>query len=118
MQTQVRKDGEAFVCAVIGDVDMYSAPTLHGTWRDHAANRAPAPFIVDMARTEYLDSSGVGVFVQILADSRAKEIPFFICNIRGMAEKLMRLSHMSCILPIEPTLDAALGKARQRAVAH
>ena len=111
MQTQVRKEGSSFVCAVIGDVDMYSAPTLHGTWKDHAANRAPSAFIVDMARTEYLDSSGIGVFVQMLADARGKGIPFYICNVRGMAEKLMHLSRMSAILPIEASLADALKKS-------
>jgi anti-anti-sigma factor len=110
MQTHVRKDGAATVCAVIGDVDMYSAPALHGTWKEHAASGALTPFVIDMERAEYLDSSGVGVFVQILSDARTKGIPFTICNVRGMAEKLMRLSRMSAILPIEASLAAALAR--------
>ncbi len=112
MQTHIRQDGAAFVCSVIGDIDMYSAPALHGTWKDHAASGSRAPFVIDMEKAEYLDSSGIGVFVQILSDARTRGIPFTICNVRGMAEKLMRLSRMSAILPIETTLASALAKTK------
>ncbi len=110
MQTHIRQDGATTVCSVIGDIDMYSAPALHGTWKDHAASGSRAPFVIDMERAEYLDSSGVGVFVQILSDARTRGIPFSICNVRGMADKLMRLSRMSAILPIETSLAAALAR--------
>ncbi len=110
MQTHIRQDGATTVCSVFGDIDMYSAPALHGTWKDHVASGSRAPFVIDMEKTEYLDSSGVGVFVQILSDARMKGIPFSICNVRGMADKLMRLSRMSAILPIEANLAAALAR--------
>lgn len=110
MQTQIRQNGNSFICAVTGDVDMYSAPALHKTWLDHAAIHAQSPFIIDLEATEYLDSSGIGVFVQIFADARTRKTPFCICHVRGMAEKLMHLSRMSTILPIEKTLDDAMRK--------
>ncbi len=96
------------VCAVQGDIDLYSAPELHRTWLAHVAKPQPAPFIIDMSGAAYLDSSGIGVLVHILADAKKRNIPFCLCGVRGMAEKLLKLARMDSILPIERDLDAAI----------
>ncbi len=108
METVTRMTDGVCVVSVEGDVDLYSAPELHRAWLTHAAREKPAAWVVDLGRVGYLDSSGVGVLMQILADSREKGIPFRLCNVRGMAEKLLRLSRMNAVLPISRNLDEAL----------
>jgi anti-anti-sigma factor len=100
------------VCAVIGDIDLYSAQELHKKWLFHASKGKAQPFIFDFLETAYLDSSGIGVLIQILADAKTKGIPFCLCNVRGMAEKLLHLGRMDAILPIEKGKQEALTKMR------
>ncbi len=116
MQSEITNQNGICICSVSGDIDMYSAPALHKTYLDLASKAASqSPFILDLEKTSYLDSSGIGVLVQILADMKRRQAPFVLCNIHGMAEKLLHLSHMSSVLPIEKTLINAITRIRTTA---
>jgi len=101
------------VVSVEGDVDLYSAPDLHRSWLEHAARPGAPAWVLDLEKASYLDSSGIGVLMQILGDSRERNIPFRLCNVRGMIEKLLRLSRMNAVLPISRDLDEALIQAKR-----
>jgi len=113
METTMRMTKGVCVVAVEGDVDLYSAPDLHRAWLAHAAKPAAAAWVLDLERASYLDSSGIGVLMQILADSRERGIPFRLCNVRGMIDKLLKLSRMNAVLPISKSLDEALALAQR-----
>lgn len=114
MQTDIREENGVCVYGISGDIDLYSAPDMHRKYLELAGRGKQWSLVIDLGRTEYLDSSGIGVLVQITADTRAKKIPFALCNVRGMAQKLLRLSRMDSILPIEPDMRAALARIGNR----
>ena len=110
METDISERNGSCVCAVTGDIDMYSAPALHKKYTDFAAKKTTTPFILNLEKTDYLDSSGIGVLMQIHMDSSTRGVPFCITGVHGMVEQLMRLSRMGLLLPIEKTVDAAIAR--------
>ena len=114
METEISERAGSCICVVTGDIDMYSAPLLHKKYLDFTAQNTTLPFILNLEKTDYLDSSGIGVLMQIHTDSSAKGIPFCITGVHGMVEQLMRLSRMSLILPIEKNLEAAIARTGRK----
>ena len=110
MESNITERDGRYVCAVQGDIDMYSAPDLHRTWLAHAEKKQAKGFIIDMQKATYLDSSGIGVLVQILADAKQRDIPFCLCGVHGMIEKLLKLGRMNAILPVEKDLASAMAR--------
>ncbi len=112
MQTEMIERNGTCVYTITGDIDMYSAPELHHIYLGHAAQSRQIPLVIDLANVGYLDSSGIGVLVQILADTKKRKVDFCLCNVHGMVEKLLHLSRMNLILPSAINLEAALERAR------
>lgn len=106
-----RKEG-LVVCSVSGEIDMYAAPGLHEKYRAIAAKDPDCAIVIDLGKTTYLDSSGIGVLFQIFSDAKLRQKAFCICNVSGMVEKLFQLSHMNSILPIEKNLANAVARVR------
>jgi anti-anti-sigma factor len=102
----------AFVLKTRGDVDLYASPTLHHAYAALAEKSSRAPIVIDLADTSYLDSSGIGVLVQIRADANARGVGFRLCGVRGMVEKLLTLSRMKAILPISSDATTAIEAIR------
>lgn len=110
MKAEITMKNGISVFSIEGDVDLYSAPDLHRQWLEHSSQAAPKGLILDMEKTNYLDSSGIGVLVRLLTDAKERSIGFRICNVGGMAEKLLRLSRMNMILPMEKSLGEAIAR--------
>ncbi len=108
METNVTKDGNALICAVSGEIDLYEAPSLLERYRALAAREPDGAIIVDLSRSSYIDSSGIGALFQMYSDANLRGAPFCVCGAGGMVGKLLRLSKMTSILPNEPTLAHAL----------
>jgi len=105
-------DGIA-IMDVIGEIDLYAAPELNSRYHELKTKHGTHHVIVNLEKTSYLDSSGIGVLFQIFTDARNRRVSFYITGVRGMVEKLLQLSRMSSILPMEATVQDALGRIRQ-----
>ncbi len=113
MHTEISERNGTCVYTVTGDIDMYSAPDLHRAYLGLAAQTRQVPLVIDLANVAYLDSSGIGVLMQILADTKKRKVGFCLCNIHGMVEKLLHLSRMNLVLPAAANLETALELARK-----
>lgn len=100
------------VCAVSGEIDMYEAPEFHANYVAISAKKPECPIVIDLEKTSYIDSSGVGVLFQIFSDTKERNTKFCICNATGMVENLFNLSHMASILPLEKNLSCAIERVK------
>jgi len=57
--------------SVAGEIDLYTAPRLHGELATALAGGGPAMIVVDMSRVEFCDSTGMNVL--LAAHRRARE---------------------------------------------
>jgi len=62
---EIRRNPDATVVMLAGDVDLHHAPALHSALLDISEAR-PKRLIVDLTDVPYMDSSGVGTLVYIL----------------------------------------------------
>lgn len=60
----VRTADGATVVALSGDVDLHHSPALHATLVQLAGDR-PRRLMIDMSEVPYIDSSGIGTFVEV-----------------------------------------------------
>jgi len=112
--TSTTREGIVFL-ATKGDLDMYAAPEFKERYSALASRDRRAHFILDLAETHYVDSSGIGAIFQVFSDVRDRGARFCLCNARGMVKELLRLSRMSSILPIETDLAGAENRIRGQA---
>jgi anti-sigma B factor antagonist len=61
---EIRKSADATVVVLTGDVDLHHSPALHATLVG-VANDRPRKLLVDLREVPYMDSSGVGTFVEV-----------------------------------------------------
>ena len=57
--------------SVAGEIDLYTAPRLHGELATALAGQGPAMIVVDMSQVEFCDSTGMNVL--LAAHRRARE---------------------------------------------
>jgi anti-sigma B factor antagonist len=57
--------------AVAGEIDLYTAPRLHGELVTALAGEAPVRLVIDMSGVEFCDSTGMNVL--LAAHRRAQE---------------------------------------------
>ena len=114
MNITVNKKDGILILAVTGEIDMYEAPHFHEQYLSLSAKDPACPLVIDLEKTSYLDSSGIGVLFRIFSDMKERKVRFCICNTIGMVEKLLKLSRMSSILPIEKNLAFAIERIKEK----
>ena len=70
--TSTTREGIVFL-ATKGDLDMYAAPEFKERYSALASRDRRAHFILDLAETHYVDSSGIGAIFQVFSDVRSPE---------------------------------------------
>lgn len=114
MDITVNKKDGILIFAVTGEIDMYESPRFHENYLSQSAKDPSCPLIIDLEKTSYIDSSGIGVLFRIFSDMKERKVQFCMCNTIGMVEKLLKLSRMSSILPIEKNLAFAIERVREK----
>lgn len=61
---EVRRGEDGTVVSLSGDVDLHHSPALHAALVELAAER-PRRLVIDLKDVPFMDSSGVGTFVEV-----------------------------------------------------
>jgi anti-sigma B factor antagonist len=103
---KIRKFQKIFVIDVAGDVDMYHAHRL----KDMVAamvKKEACCLILNLKKVTCLDSSGIGALLAINAMLAHEGMTFRIANVARSVIRVMELTRLTGILPIEANeLDA------------
>lgn len=114
MNITVNKNDGIAILSITGEIDMYESPRFHEQYLSLSAKECACPIVIDLKNTTYIDSSGIGVLFRIFSDMKERKVPFCLCNAVGMVEKLLKLSRMSSILPIENNLEGAIRRIKEK----
>jgi len=71
LRVSCKSQGNHTVMSVSGEIDLYTAPRLHGELATVLAGTAPVQLVVDMSGVEFCDSTGMNVL--LAAHRRARE---------------------------------------------
>jgi anti-anti-sigma factor len=72
LEVALRRDGDVPVLDLIGDIDAGADAPLQRAWE--AAAEDAGALVLNFARTDYINSTGIALLVRILADARARGI--------------------------------------------
>ncbi len=110
MQLQTQTRPNVISVTVLEDrIDAATAIQFKEKMRD-ATKDGPQRVVLDLARVQFLDSSGLGAIVavkKLLGPDRSLEL----CGLTPTVEKVFRLTRMDKIFTIHPSLDAAVAHA-------
>jgi anti-sigma B factor antagonist len=105
-------DGVAVV-AVLGEVDVATAPTLRQELlRLATESTGPPRIVVDLAGVDFLDSTGLGVLLGSLKRVRAKDGALALSRAEPHVRKVFEITRVIEILPVLDDVDAALATVR------
>jgi anti-sigma B factor antagonist len=106
----IRRDSRATVIELAGDIDLHRVSGIHhellGVVREQ-----PAKLIIDLAGVSYMDSSGVGMLVDVFR--RVNNFNGFMALVgpNARVRNLFEITKLDRFFKIYPTLDEALRAA-------
>ena len=105
-----RRDGDALVLHVAGDLDVLTAPTLM-THLDVALSGGAALLIVDLLDVTFLSSAGISVLVETHRLTEPAGVSLRVVAEGPATSRPMRLMCVDEIIDLYPTLkDAGAGR--------
>jgi anti-sigma B factor antagonist len=99
------------VLEVGGEVDVYTAPRLRERLAELIDGGA-RNVVVDLARVDFLDSTGLGVLVGAHKRLRPVGGTFSLVCSRESLLKVFRITALDQIIPLHDTVEAATGVTR------
>ncbi|MBB5871321.1 anti-sigma B factor antagonist [Allocatelliglobosispora scoriae] len=97
------------VLEVGGEIDVYTAPKLRERLVE-LLEAGTSALVVDLGKVEFLDSTGLGVLVGGLKKSRAAGATFSLVCSRDNLLKIFRITALDQVLPLYPTVEAAVAE--------
>lgn len=94
------------VIRVNGEVDVATAPQLRQALVDADAEGA-ANVVVDLAKVEFIDSTGLGVLVGGLKRVRLRGGAFLLTSVAPNIQKLFDITALSKIFDMRETVESA-----------
>ena len=74
-------------------------------------NKEQSPFIIDLTKIDFLDSSGLGALVQTAKECKKLKLKFSVIGNSRVAQTI-KLVRLGDFLNLESTLDSALKKLK------
>lgn len=103
----VRRDGDALIAVVVGDVD------VHRSWAFQRSlmallDQSPQRIILDLADVSYMDSSGLAGLIKLLSQVRRLRIDLWLCRPTVPVRSLLEITRLDQVFSVADSLEEAL----------
>ena len=95
-----RKEGDAVIVAVRGEIDLQNSPELRTELLDIMAKHAPQRVVMNLAQVPYMDSSAIAVLVELLQKVRKTGGKIFLTNLQPRVKGLLEIARLGSIFSI------------------
>jgi anti-sigma B factor antagonist len=95
-----RKEGDAVVVAVRGEIDLQNSPELRTELLDLLTKHAPHRLVINLAQVPYMDSSAIAVLVELLQKVRKTGGRVFLTNLQPRVKGLLEIARLGSIFGI------------------
>jgi anti-sigma B factor antagonist len=106
MRVSAEQVGQAWILAVTGEVDIFTAPQLDAPLQEKLAEGNDV--VVDLSAVEFLDSSGLGILVKGIKTARQHGGSLRLVITSRRVARPFEVTGLSASLPIFDTRDEAL----------
>jgi anti-sigma B factor antagonist len=107
LDVSTREEAGRVVVVAIGEVDVYTAPQLDAELSRLTAD-GRTDLVVDLARVDFLDSTGLSVRVKALKRVREADGRLDLVVTSDRVAKVFRITGLDQLIPLHPTLADAL----------
>jgi len=107
LQVSTREESGRTVVAAVGEVDVYTAPTLDAELT-RATDAGATALVVDLSGVDFLDSTGLSVLVKALERLRARDGRLDVVVTAERVAKVFRITGLDEMLTLHGSLDDAL----------
>jgi anti-anti-sigma factor len=102
------RHGTLVTMAIKGDITSYSEPYLNQAYEDVNAQHFPQKILLVFEKDAYINSGGIAVLIQILAETRKKNQVIGITGLTTHFKKIFNMVGITKLATIYDTLDGAL----------
>lgn len=106
-----RKEGDALVVALQGEIDLHNSPELRTELLDLVSRNKPNRLVFNLRQVPYMDSSAVAVLVEMLQKMRKAGGRVFLTDLQPRVKGLLDIAHLGSIFTLAQNEQEALGKA-------
>jgi anti-sigma B factor antagonist len=97
---------EGEILAPIGDVDLSGSPVLRNELRK-AQQKRPKRIVVDLAKVNYMDSTGLATLVEAMQQGRRNGTRIVLCSLTDRVRSIIEIARLDSVFVIAPNRDAA-----------
>ena len=95
-----RKDGDAVVVSVRGEIDLQNSPELRTELIDLLAKHAPQRLVLNLSQVPYMDSSAIAVLVELLQKLRRTGGKVYLTSLQPRVKGLVEIARLGSIFGI------------------
>ncbi|MCZ0702679.1 anti-sigma B factor antagonist [Natronobacillus azotifigens] len=103
LDVEVIDDGLSTIVELVGEIDAYTAPVLKESLLP-LTEEAGANIIVDLEKVNYMDSTGLGVFISALKSSKEHESKLKLIHLQERVYRLFKITSLDSIITIDTTV--------------
>ena len=105
---EIDRRAGAVVLAPFGDLDVRSAGPLRDALDELAAEDVRDPVVLDLAGSDFIDSSALGVLVGTLKKLEAAGRRLAVVSTKPHLVKILRITRLSDVIPVGDSVEAVL----------
>jgi anti-sigma B factor antagonist len=95
----IRREGQAVIMDLVGDIDLHRAANLRASLLD-VVQEKPALTVINMSQVEFMDSSGLATLVEALQISRRHNTKLRLVGMRPRVRGIFEISRLDGIFQI------------------
>jgi anti-sigma B factor antagonist len=103
-----RKEGDAVVASVRGEIDLHNSPELRTEILSLLAEHAPRRLVLNLAEVPYMDSSAIAVLVEAMQKLRKTAGRVCLTNLQPRVKSLLDIAKLGSIFLITKDEQEAL----------
>jgi len=90
-----------------GEIDLHVSPEVAESLRS-MTEKKPKVLVVDLAKTTYLDSSGLAVLIEGMQNVQQYGGKFALANVQESVQHIFEIARLDQVFQIFPDVDSAL----------
>nr|WP_239588293.1 STAS domain-containing protein [Gracilibacillus alcaliphilus] len=100
---EVHDKDDVLELALIGEIDAYTAPSLKETILP-LTEQANKTVVVDLEQVNYMDSTGLGVFIGALKSANEHQSELRLTSLQDRVRRLFDITGLDSIITIDSTV--------------
>ncbi|HLL89110.1 MAG TPA: STAS domain-containing protein [Tepidisphaeraceae bacterium] len=95
-----RREGDAVVATVRGEIDLHNSPAVRTTLLDLLAKHQPKRLVLNLAQVPYMDSSAIAVLVESLQKIRKHGGKIYLTDLQPRVKGLLEIARLDSIFVV------------------